>query len=551
MSNAEVSSSRLALQPPAELAELYHRKGYWDGRSLEDVLLEGCREHAGMIVRVHSDTRPYQGTVGELADGARRLANALSDLGLGPGDAIAFQLPNWVEGPISFWGFVFAGITIVPVPHFYGPYELSFIIRQSGARALIIANRFGKRDYLAEVEALRPELPNLEHVICVRSGLQPLPRWALDFASLTTGEPVSSLVKPRAESIAVVGYTSGTSAHPKGVMLTHRALVFEMCMHMSRANEKGSPVLQGSPVTHVTGMLVSLLMPLVFGQPIHLIDVWNPDRVMPALIEHDLSVGNGAPIFLTSVLDHRDFTPAHTAGIKGTALGGSPVPPSIVERAARLGIVAWRIYGCTEHPTISSGCRQDSLHHRSCTDGRVLPGAEVRIVNESGRILSSGQRGQIQSRGPDLCAGYIDQTLNGAFDKDGWFSTGDIGMLDEAGFLTVTDRVKDIIIRGGENISASEVESMLVRFESIAEAAVVAMPDVKYGERACAFVRIKPGRPAPNLDAIRVELQRLGLAKVKWPEEVIVVEEFPRTPSGKIKKYVLKEQLSQRSTTSA
>jgi acyl-CoA synthetase len=549
MRRADIVAPRFGLEPPSEVSQLYSSRGWWDGRSLVDVLLTGSRKYSGLVVRVHSDSRPYVGTVGQVADAAHRLAQSLRGLGLQPGDSVALQLPNWVEAPISFWGLVFGGFTIVPIPHFYGPHELKFILGQTGAKALITADQFGKRDYLTELAAVRSDLPALEHVILV--GRSALPGWALSFESLVTGQPLDRLASPDPASVAVLGYTSGTSAQPKGVLLTHRSLAFETCVHMTQAIEKGAPVLQGSPVTHVTGMLVSLLVPLVFGQSIHLLDVWNPDRVLPAMIEYGLAAGNGAPIFLTSVFDHREFSPRHAAQINSTTLGGSPVPPAIIERAESLGIMVWRVYGCTEHPTISAGRRQDSLAIRSLTDGRALPGVELRIVDETGHPLRAGEPGQIQSRGPDLCAGYVDPLLNSSFDEQGWFSTGDVGVLDENGYLTITGRIKDIIIRGGENISATEVEAMLMRIRGIAEAAVVAMPDPRYGERACAFVRVQSEGPVPCLESMREFLHSFGLAKIKWPEELIVVEEFPRTASGKIKKYVLREQLRQRVSASA
>lgn len=528
------------LQPLPETAELYAREGWWDGRSLVDLLTAGFERYDKTVFRIHSETRPYSGTVGEVATLARRLANSLLDGPLQAGDVIAFQLPNWMEAAVAVWGCTLAGLTTVPIPHFYGPHELRFILNQSRARVFITADRFGKRDYVEELDGIRRDLQVLEQIIVVGENV---PTWARAFESLITHEVLYKAAKPRPESIAILGYTSGTNAQAKGVRLTHRGLVFETCTHMSRAMEKGFPVLMGSPVTHVTGLLVSLLLPMHFGDPIHLIDVWNPDRVLPAMLENALSAGNGAPFFFAGVLDHPQFSSRHAANMSAIAVGGSPVPPSLIERADRLGIMAWRVYGCTEHATIVGGKRSDSLQQRAFTDGKPLPGVEVRIVDADGRMCSPGQPGEIRTRGPDLCAGYVDESLNGAFDAHGWFSTGDIGVLDEQGYLTITDRLKDVIIRGGENISATEIEAMLARVDGIAEVAVVAMPDAKYGERACAFVRVKAGNVALDLQRIRTQLENFGLAKIKWPEALEIVNDFPRTPSGKIKKYVLRERL--------
>jgi acyl-CoA synthetase (AMP-forming)/AMP-acid ligase II len=212
-------------------------------------------------------------------------------------------------------------------------------------------------------------------------------------------------------------------------------------------------------------------------------------------------------------------------------LGGAPIPAAVADRAGALGISLARAYGSTEHPSTTAGSHDDPAPKRLHTDGRPLPGVEIRLDPE----------GQIWSRGPDLFVGYTDPALDGdAFDDEGWYATGDIGALDEEGYLTITDRLKDVIIRGGENISAAEIEEILARMPAVAEVAVVAAPDARLGEHACAFVRPQQGQPAPDLDAVRQVLGAAGLGRQKWPEEIRVVDDFERTPSGKVKKYVLR-----------
>ena len=209
-----------------------------------------------------------------------------------------------------------------------------------------------------------------------------------------------------------------------------------------------------------------------------------------------------------------------------------------------LGIGVTRVYGSTEHPSTTGSLPDAPRAKRNRTDGCALAGVELRLVDARGRGVRPGEPGEIWSRGPDLCAGYTDPELTReAFDAEGWYASGDIGVLDEDGYLTITDRKKDIIIRGGANISAAEVEELLARMPGVAEVAVVAAPDPRLSERACAFVRPRPGAQAPDLEAIRRHLEAAGLARPKWPEELRVVDEFPRTPSGKIRKFVLREAL--------
>jgi acyl-CoA synthetase (AMP-forming)/AMP-acid ligase II len=268
---------------------------------------------------------------------------------------------------------------------------------------------------------------------------------------------------------------------------------------------------------------------------VHLVDVWDPGEVLRLMKDEGLNMGGGATYFLTSLLDHPDFDEDHLKLMPYSGLGGSPVPVAVMERAARLGITAWRAYGSTEHPSIT-GCNwEDPEDKRHTTDGRAMPGVEFRLDAGTGEILS---------RGPDLFIGYTDPELTASvFDDDGWYRTGDVGVIDDDGYLAITDRVSDVIIRGGENISAAEVEELLMGLDAIAEVAVVAEPDARFGERAAAVIRLKPERRAPSLEEVRAHLKAAGLAKQKWPESIYEVPELPRTASGKIQKFVLRRHL--------
>jgi acyl-CoA synthetase (AMP-forming)/AMP-acid ligase II len=220
------------------------------------------------------------------------------------------------------------------------------------------------------------------------------------------------------------------------------------------------------------------------------------------------------------------------------------VPVALGERAAALGITIIRSYGSTEHPS-TTGCQfDDPAERRHRTDGRPLAAVELRLVDEEGIDVPVGRPGEILSRGPDLCLGYTAPELTAAaFDDDGWYHTGDIGVLDDAGYLTITDRVKDIIIRGGENVSAAEVEGALHSMPAIAEVAVVAAPDARLGEHACAVLRLRPDVAPVTLADLTMHLARIGLARQKWPEELRIVTDFPRTASGKIRKVDLRAWL--------
>jgi acyl-CoA synthetase (AMP-forming)/AMP-acid ligase II len=532
---------------PPELVERYLAEGAWDDRSLGQFLSDALLEDPGRRFRIWSTTNPYLGTVGDVYQDALRVAGGLQALGFGPGDVVAFQLPNWVEAAQTFYACAMLGVTLVPIVHFYGPKEVGFILRQSRARVLIIVARMGARDYLAELASIRSSLVDLERVIVVGepdAGAGSGPDEYLPFESLRQAEPLDGPIAVDPEGPALVGYTSGTTADPKGVVHTHRTLGCEVRQLANHQSDRDLPTVTGAPVGHAIGMLGGLLCPLVIGRPLYLIDGWDPPSVLAAMVEEGISAGSGSTYFFTSLLDCPGYGPEHVKLMHYVGLGGSPIPNAVADRADELGISLVRAYGSTEHPSITGSQHSAPREKRIHTDGRPMHWVEVRTVDEEGHDVGVGVPGEILSRGPDRFAGYTDPELTAeAIDGEGWYRTGDVGVLDPEGYLTITDRVKDIIIRGGENVSAAEVEQLLAHMEGVAEVAVVAAPDEKFGEHGCAFFRMQAGADVPTLEDLRAHLHTAGLARQKWPEEVRSVDEFPRTASGKVQKFVLRNRL--------
>jgi len=539
--------SNLELRPvPAYLAERYRAEGAWDDRSLGQFLSDALLEDPTRRFRIWSPTHPCLGTVGDVYDESLCVAAGLRALGLGPGDVVAFQLPNWVEAAITFYACAMLGVTLVPIVHFYGPKEVGFILRQSRARALVIVARIGQRDYLADLGTVRDGLPELEHVIVVggSDAGAGLAADDLSFEDVRGAEGIDGPAAVDPDGPALIAYTSGTTADPKGVVHTHRTLGCEVRQLSGHQALRDRPNLVGAPVGHAIGMLGGLLCPLVGGRPIYMIDGWDPPTVLNAMVEEQISAGSGSTYFFTSLLDCPGFGPEHVDLMRFIGLGGSPIPNAVAERADELGISLVRSYGCTEHPSVTGSQHTAPKEKRIHTDGCPLEWVEVRTVDEEGNDVEVGQPGEILSRGPDRFAGYTDPELTAvAVDEEGWFRTGDVGVIDAEGYLTITDRVKDIIIRGGENVSAAEVEQLLAHMPGVAEVAVVAAPDERLGEHGCAFFRMQPGNDPPGLEAVRSHLGAAGLARQKWPEELRVVDELPRTASGKVQKFVLRERL--------
>lgn len=526
---------------PVDLRARYLADGWWTDDTLGALIDQFLTAHPDAEMHVWSETNAWHGTYGDVHTEALRMIAALRVAGIQPGDVVAFQLPNWREAIVSFYALAMGGYVLVPIVHIYGAKEVRFILGQCGARAYVSADRFGHVDYLDIVDgAPAGDVPDLAlHVVVGEAtGSDRLERIGWD--AVAAAEPAAFTDASNPEDVCVLAYTSGTTSDPKGVMYTHRTLGAEL-QHMRPWITPGAPLLMGSPVTHATGMLGAVLAPVMLGENVHVIDRWDPTRVLDIMLEADIGAGTGASIFLASVIDHPGFTAEHAKRIKRVGLGGAPVPVSLGERAAAHGITVQRAYGSTEHPSITGSMFDDPAAKRHATDGKALAAVEMRLVDEDGNDVPAGVPGEIWSRGPDLCAGYTDPALTArAFDANGWYHTGDMGVLDADGFLTITDRLNDVIIRGGENISAAEVEGAIVALDAVAEVAVVAAPDERLGEHACAFVRLAPGADSLELEAVTGELERVGLARQKWPEELRIVADFPRTGSGKIRKVDLR-----------
>ena len=517
-----------------ELVRRYHAEGWWNEATLGATVAEGLSTMGAVEFNVHSKVRPWRGTFAEVDRRARALAGALRARGVGPGDVVVFQLPNWLEAGITFWASAYLGAVVVPIVHFYGAKEVDYIVRTTAPDVIVTADRFGHSDYLAVYDQLLADRPAPLWLVVGDTPPGELPAAAIAFESMLTGEPITELAEVDPDAPAIVAFTSGTTRDPKGVIHSHRTIGFETRQLDYMFPGGGPPQITGAPVGHFIGMVNAFLVPLLRERPVNLIDVWDPQEILRLMADEGLGVSGGATFFLTSLLDHPDFTDEHLAQMPFTGLGGSTVPVAVMERITKLGIKAFRSYGSTEHPSITGCLLDDPEVKRLTTDGHALPGVELRLDAE----------GEILSRGPDCFVGYIDAEMTErVFDEDGWYHTGDVGTLDEDGYLTITDRLSDVIIRGGENISAQEIEELLMGMEAVAEVSVVAAPDERFGERAAAVLRIRPGAGAPTLEQVREHLAGVGLARQKWPESLHQVEEFPRTPSGKVQKFRLRQEL--------
>jgi acyl-CoA synthetase (AMP-forming)/AMP-acid ligase II len=515
----------------------WREAGVYGDLTLAAAIDQGAERFGDSRMIFHSESHPAEATLSELHARSLRLAGAFHALGLRQGDVIALQVPNWIEGILAYQAAMQIGAVLVPIVHFYGPAEVSYILKASGARFLIMPDRWRNIDYMDRLSKL--DLAQVERVIIIGERSDPRAISWSQLAELeTTDFPRSAA---GADDPCVLIYTSGTTSSPKGVVHTHNTLIAANRMYDQLGGV--SPVtLAAGPAGHIGGVLSVVRLVLSGGDTI-MLDVWDAEAAARLIHEHKIPQSNLMPFFLATTMEAADKLGVSLSWIKRCMVGATSVPPTLIERAETYGIWACRAYGSTEVCTVTAAYDGDSMEKRAYTDGRATPGAAIRCVDDDGADVPLGEDGEVAVLAPFMALGYHQAEHNrNAFTPDGWFRSGDIGRLDAEGFLTITDRKKDIIIRGGENISSKEVEDVLARHPAVFESAVLSMPDPVMGERVCAFV-VTRGAQSLDLSEVQAHFRQAGVARQKTPEHVVLVAELPRTVAGKVKKFELREQL--------
>ena len=480
-------------------------------------------------------------TAGELAAQGRSLAAALHGLGLRKGDVVSTQMPNWVEALAIDYAAARLGLVVNPIVLIYREAELRQILEDCGAKAIFVPQHFGNHDYLSMIEGLRGELPQLAHVIVMRG------QGPLEYDALVVGAEGKTVpdVEVSPDDLKMLIYTSGTTGRAKGVRHSHRTLA--TCTRNTASNygllDTDKALVLG-PVGHLGGYPYSILFPFVMRSPAAMVERWNVVEAAELVRELRLTHATGATAFLQDINAHARETGWNWPSLRLFACGGAAVPPQVIEDfvAGVPGRIAFRCFGMTEAPNASMRRPGDyDLKSASTTDG-YPNGFLFRIMGESGKVLGPGEEGEICMKGAALMLGYSHAEDNAqAFDADGFFHSGDMGLIDQDGNIVVTGRIKDLIIRGGENLSAKEIEDAIQTLPSVDRVAVVGVhdPASRLGEAIVAFV-IPVGSARPTQADINAAVLRAGLAKQKQVERLYLVREFPLTPFGKVRKNVLR-----------
>lgn len=519
-------------QLPHHLAA-YASSGLWDERTIAQQADEAANADPNFVALIDGE---FSVTRSDAVRDAEALSAAMYARGLRPGDVVAFQVPNWWEAMVINLAAAMSGLVINPIVPIYRDHEVSLMLADCGARAIFVASSFRRFDYAAMARRLQDSLPDLQHVFTVRG------QGGDDFSSLVAEGRALSFARPTVDPLGVkmVLYTSGTTGRPKGVLHSHVSIariVRESGAYWGLT--AGETTLMPSPVTHVSGYANGLEAPFLCGTRTVLMESWNSAEAL-ALIDRHQAVGTvAATPFLVELAAAARESGNRLPSFRYFACGGAAVPSDLIPaaNAAFDHCRAFRVFGSSEVPLVTFGWPNVEALAAS-TDGAIVD-YQVRIVDHEDHDLPDGQEGEILARGPGMTLGYVDEVqTQEAITPDGFFRTGDLGVRSHDGALTITGRKKDLIIRGGENLSAKEIEDVLHTHPGVREAAVVAMPHERLGEGVCAYIIAQGDRPGP--DVLAAHVADSGLARQKIPERFEFRDDFPRTASGKVRKDLLR-----------
>ncbi|AXN41148.1 cyclohexanecarboxylate-CoA ligase [Peribacillus butanolivorans] len=522
----------------------------WPNRTILDYLNDAIEKDPDKIAIIDKKSRFTYKELGKLVD---RIALGLLNIGLGKGDVISFQLPNWNEFIILHYAVTRIGAISNPLIPIYRDREIGYMVEMAESKMIVVPDSFRGFYYPAMIERLSHKWPSLEHIYVIGDEV---PNGMKSFSSLLEEpweERMDSSILDEIihdpNDVTEIIFTSGTTGSPKGVMHTHNTLCVSTNYWIDHLHLTSDDVLfMASTFAHQTGFGYGVRLPTHFGGTGVYQDVWNPNEFIEWIEKEKITFTAGATPFLQDMIQMEGIETYNLNSFRVFVALGAPIPRQLVKEAAEK--VRFKIlsgWGQTEDGLVTLTRLEDSAEKLTNTDGVPFPEMELKVVNFEGKICAPNEEGDLLARGPALFVGYlkrIDDTI--AEHKDGWFITGDRAIMDEEGYIRISGRNKDIIIRGGENIPVAYVENVLYEHPDISSVQVIAVPDVRLQEKACACISVRPGKSPITMESLKKFLYEKGLAKQYWPEQLEIMDDFPRTPSGKIQKFRLREMINEK-----
>lgn len=506
-----------------------YANGWWVKETLGDALTRAAEHGPHRVLVMEGDVRL---TAGQLLERATSLAHSLIAR-MPVGSVVSFMFPNWYESAEIYLGATLAGMVVNPILPSLRDHDLGFTLRDVESRMIFIPQQFRGHDYAAMLSRVVQNFDTPPEVVVARGAAA----GHTAYEQLFTDAREQTLPQVDPDAVRMIMYTSGTTGSPKGVMHTHNALhalIRQIGMHWMV--DPGDRFLVPSPISHIGGSIYAFEAPLLLGATAVLMEKWDADDAVGIAVREHCTHLAGATPFLEQLLAAAERADTRLPDLKVFICGGASVPPSLIRQASDYldKAIVTRVYGSTEVPVTTVGALgRGDIDHAAETDGRVGI-AEVKLSGE----------GEICARGPQMLAGYVHAADEAkVFDAEGFYRSGDIGRLVDGDYLVVTGRIKDIIIRHGENIAPKEIEDILVLHPDIAEVAIVGLPDPRTGERACAVI-VPAGSQEPDVGALRTFLESKGVARFKIPEQVVIWDMLPKNDAGKVLKHKIRATLS-------
>ncbi|HGE5433026.1 TPA: medium-chain fatty-acid--CoA ligase [Escherichia coli] len=526
----------------------YRQQGLWGDASLADYWQQTARAMPDKIAVVDNHGASY--TYSALDHAASCLANWMLAKGIESGDRIAFQLPGWCEFTVIYLACLKIGAVSVPLLPSWREAELVWVLNKCQAKMFFAPTLFKQTRPVDLILPLQNQLPQLQQIVGVDK-LAPATSSLSLSQIIADNTPLTTAITTHGDELAAVLFTSGTEGLPKGVMLTHNNILASERAYCARLNLTWQDVfMMPAPLGHATGFLHGVTAPFLIGARSVLLDIFTPDACLALLEQQRCTCMLGATPFVYDLLNVLEKQPADLSALRFFLCGGTTIPKKVARECQQLGIKLLSVYGSTESSPHAVVNLDDPLSRFMHTDGYAAAGVEIKVVDDARKTLPPGCEGEEASRGPNVFMGYFDEPelTARALDEEGWYYSGDLCRMDEAGYIKITGRKKDIIVRGGENISSREVEDILLQHPKIHDACVVAMPDERLGERSCAYVVLKAPHHSSSLEEVVAFFSRKRVAKYKYPEHIVVIEKLPRTASGKIQKFLLRKDIMRRLT---
>lgn len=537
---------------PVDVAAFY-KKGWWRKRThLDDILdnVERMPDKIAIVSYMAGVEKPDTLSYRQLGIYVDRCAAALIELGVERGDVVALQLPNGWECTVL--GLAAMRVGAIPnfIPIIYRELQLAFMLRHAEAKIYFVPPQFRGFNHAELALKLKAGIPTLQHVVATRQGAEGLINFESSFIKRRFERDqafLDEIAKRRLgpDEPYFILYTSGTTGVPKAVVHTDnsawsggRSVTYSLSL-------TGEDVcFMASTMGHFTGSELGTLIPLSLGQKVVYQDIWDARRMVECIETEGLTWTLSSTAFAVDLINAQREAKAPHKSFRAFICGGAPIPPQTVhDMRTELGVNMPALWGATEFGICTIHPLDTPADQLAGSDGFPVPWMEVRIVDDEDRPVASDTPGNLQVKGPSIFAGYFRQRhLTDAIRKHGdWFDTGDVGYMTSHGGIRISGRVKDLVIRGGENVPVVEVENELLKHPSVLDVVVVAVPDPRLGERGCAVV--VPRGKAPSLKELQAHLEASGMAKPFWPEQLEIVTELPRTPIGKIQKFIIRERL--------